>query len=144
MPMNRELRQLLEELPERLPRSKLFPYSELIAEMRCRNYSYREIARFLAEHCEVHITHNAVRNYVKRRCLESHGAFTSPDAGLQDASIAGASSAESQKRSTSREGMEAVRERIAALKTRRHAETPEGPSFRFDPSQPLRLTDQES
>lgn len=116
---NDQLRRLMEEIPERRPRSRLIPYGELIAEMRSRNYSYREISRFLARHCEVAITHNAVRNYVKRCALESHGSSTSPILAVQRAPVAGASTTKPEESPNRREEMEAVRERIAALKTRR-------------------------
>src|ERR1039458_328470 len=63
-----QLRNLLEELPDREPRSSLDPYRELVIEMRRRQYSYREIARFRAKRCGLGISHNAVRNFVNRHC----------------------------------------------------------------------------
>src|SRR5262245_36092448 len=65
-----QLRQLLNELPERGPRSRLDTFSGLIVEMRNRQYSYRDISRFLAERCGVQISHNAVRNFLSRHCSE--------------------------------------------------------------------------
>jgi hypothetical protein len=44
---------LLDSLPEKPPRSRLEPYSELIVELRRRGRTYREIARILAEKCKV-------------------------------------------------------------------------------------------
>jgi hypothetical protein len=137
---NDQLRRLLEELPERGPRSRLHPYGDLIAEMRHRNYSYREIARFLAERCGFQITHNAVRNYVKQYCLESRGPQPSPKSAGQQALPAVAAPTKSEESRSSREEMDEVRQRIATLKTRRHSGTPDEPSFGFDPTQPLRLT----
>src|SRR5215813_13635681 len=65
-----QLRQLLNELPERGPRSRLDTFRDLIVEMRNRQYSYRDISRFLAERCGVQISHNAVRNFLNRHCSE--------------------------------------------------------------------------
>src|ERR1017187_5089462 len=45
---------LLDSLPEKPPRSRLEPYSELIVELRRRGRTYREMARILAEKCKVH------------------------------------------------------------------------------------------
>jgi hypothetical protein len=140
---NDQLRQFLEELPDRGPRSSLRPYGDLIAEMRHRHYSYREISRFLAERCGFQITHNAVRNYVKRYDFESHGTPPSPNSAGQHAPAAVMAPTKSEESPSRREEMQAVRERIAALKTRRDSGKAEGPGFRFDPTQPLRLTDEE-
>ena len=48
---NDQIRQLLDEFPERETRSGLEPYRDLIIEMRRRKYSYREISRLLSERC---------------------------------------------------------------------------------------------
>ena len=42
-----QVRQLLNELPERGPRSRLDTFRDLIVEMRNRHYSYRDISRSL-------------------------------------------------------------------------------------------------
>jgi hypothetical protein len=39
------LKEILNSLPEQLPRSRLEPYSDLIEAMRARNWTYRGIAR---------------------------------------------------------------------------------------------------
>ncbi len=140
MLMEEQLRQLLDKLPERRPRSRLDQYRELIMEMRKRRYSYREISRFLGERCGVGISHNAVRNFINRHCFELAKAEPaqvsnrqrSPDSNAVHTDLPEALAAERPQ---------AVRERIDALKRRSQARENPGPGFRFDPAQPLRLPD---
>jgi hypothetical protein len=135
-----QVRQLLNELPERGPRSRLDPFRELIVEMRRRQYSYREISRFLVDRCGVEVSHNSVRNFLNRQCSESPEP-SPPDA--PDSRRAGASRAIESESPEPRTGEQpqAVRDRIAALKRRSQSASSAGTGFRFDPAQPLRLPD---
>jgi hypothetical protein len=136
-----QLRQLLKELPERGPRSRLDSFRELIVEMRNRQYSYRDISRFLAERCGVQISHNEVRNFLNRHC--SGLPEPSPPA-VPDRRSAGEPSSIRAEPPEPRRGEQpqAVRDRIAALKRRSHPTSDVGTSFRFDPAQPLTLPDE--
>lgn len=138
-----QVRQLLNELPKRGPRSRLDPFRELILEMRNRQYPYRDISRFLAERCGVEISHNAVRNYLTRRCSDLPGPSTPAQAppDRQSASEPRAIVPESLE-SRTREQQQAVRDRIAALKHRSQPTPDADTSFRFDPAQPLTLPDE--
>ena len=51
--MDANLKKMLEELPRKLPRSRLEPYREFIEELRGRGRTYREIAEILADKCAV-------------------------------------------------------------------------------------------
>ncbi len=139
-----QLRQLLDELPYREPRSSLAPYRELVKEMRRREYSYREISRFLAERCAVEISHNAVRNFLKRNCPELLDTPPAPAFGGQCPPKTITTPTDGAKSRSAPQQSQAVRERIAALKRRPPLDTADGPAFRFDPDQPLRLGDEES
>lgn len=134
-----QLRQLLEDLPRRQPRSRLDPYRELIGEMRRREYSYREIARFLAERCGVAMSHNAVRNFVKQHWSEISASPTTlpPPSTIR-------AQTEARENRARPEQPDAVRARIASLKSRPQPEATDRTTFRFDPTQPLQLSDEES
>jgi hypothetical protein len=133
-----QLRQLLKELPERGPRSRLDSFRELIVEMRNRQYSYRDISRFLAERCGVKISHNAVRNFHNRRGSELPETVAPAPRDRQSTGEAPVIEPKSPGPRTG-EQPQAVRDRIAALKRRSQPTSGAGTSFRFDPSQPLTL-----
>ncbi len=44
---------ILDSLPKKRQRSKLEPYTELTYQLRRRGHTYREIARILAEKCDL-------------------------------------------------------------------------------------------
>jgi len=135
-----QLLQLLDELPEREPRSRLDPYRELVAEMRRRKYSYREISRFMAERCGVVICHNAVRNFINRHVSEIAATLQLDESGRQCAASRDAAG-DILPQTRQSEQAQAVHERIAALKRRSRAGPVAEPGFHFDPAQPLQLPD---
>jgi hypothetical protein len=49
--MDANLKRLLDELPDKPPRSRLEPYREFTEELRSRGRTYRDIAEILAEKC---------------------------------------------------------------------------------------------
>jgi len=51
--MDANLQKLLDELPEKSPRSRLEPYREFIEQLRNKGRTYRNIAEILAEKCSV-------------------------------------------------------------------------------------------
>src|SRR5437660_11207065 len=61
-----QLRNIIAALPEKLSRSRLEPYRQLIGELRRRRRTYREIAEVLAEKCDLRISATAVHNFVRR------------------------------------------------------------------------------
>ena len=67
--MKKQLKDLLNSLPQKEPRSRLEPYLELIDAMRRRNWPYRAIARVLDEKCQIHVSPSNVHHFVKRRDL---------------------------------------------------------------------------
>src|SRR5919109_3002403 len=60
-----ELRNIVADLPEKLSRSRLEPYRELIVELRRLRRTYREIAQILGEKCQLHVSAAAVHNFVR-------------------------------------------------------------------------------
>lgn len=54
--MNDGLKDILDALPAKPPRSRLEPYREFIEELRHRGRTYRDIASILAEKCRVQVS----------------------------------------------------------------------------------------
>ena len=67
--MKKRLKEILNSLPPQPPRSRLEPYSELIEAMRARNWTYRGIARVLAEKCGVQVSPSNLHHFVKHHLL---------------------------------------------------------------------------
>jgi uncharacterized membrane protein len=65
--MDERLKQILETLPKKPPRSRMEPYREFIDELRSAGRTYRDIAAILAEKCELRVTASAVHDLVRRR-----------------------------------------------------------------------------
>jgi hypothetical protein len=65
--MEGRLRTILEQLPPDPPRSKLEPYADLIWDLRRRRKTYRAIAAFLAEHCNLQVQHSTIYDFVRVR-----------------------------------------------------------------------------
>jgi hypothetical protein len=136
--MDERLRALIDQIPEKPPRSKLEPHLEVIRELRRKGRTYQEIAQFFGEHLNITVAASTIHAFVQVRARrrkqrlqvelpppagEPTGTAPAPNDGLV-------------------EGAEAddVRERIEALKRRRP--TPEKapkPKFEYNESEPLHL-----
>jgi hypothetical protein len=65
--MKDTFREILESIPPKNHRSKLEPYTELIDQLRRRGRTYREIARILAEKCDLIVASSTLVRYVAAR-----------------------------------------------------------------------------
>ena len=63
--MRKELKDIIDALPEKPPRSRLTPYAELIDEMRERGWTFRAIAGVLAEKCGVRTSPSNLHHFVR-------------------------------------------------------------------------------
>jgi len=70
--VDEKLRQLLAEIPESPPRSKLEPHLDVIRQLRRKRLTYREIAAFLQTHAGVSVHWTTIHAFLKvrarRRC----------------------------------------------------------------------------
>jgi len=124
--MNDRFREILDSLPDAIPRSCLEPYKELIQELRRRKRPYREIAGVLARECGIRVSHSTLYEFVQRHLSKN----------LSKNRTSAEDCAEAQGRPARRDE---VRERIAALK-REPVRSPNQPTtFQFDGTEPLRL-----
>ena len=134
--MDANLQKLLDELPDKPPRSRLEPYREFITELRSRGRTYRNIAEILAEKCGVQVTGSGVHDFVRSRSRSKVSqAQISPtktnqvaadNPGTGDTTPEALSSEEAQRK-------------IAVLKARNSAAETGLCGFEYDPDQPLRL-----
>ena len=134
--MDAKLRNILDELPEKPPRSRLEPYREFIEQLRSKGRTYRNIAEILAEKCGVQVTGSGVHDFVRSRSRPKVSqAQISPtktnQVAVDNPGIAGiAPEVPSSKE---------VQRKIAALKARNTTAEPGMRGFEYDPDQPLRL-----
>jgi hypothetical protein len=134
--MDANLKNILDELPIKPPRSRLDPYREFIKELRGRGRTYRDIAGILAEKCQVQVTGSGVHDFVRSRSRPKVSqAQTGPTKTNQVAvdNLGTAGIAPEVPSS------EEVQRKIAALKARGTTAESGTRGFEYDPDQPLRL-----
>jgi hypothetical protein len=133
-----KLQDILNTLPEKPQRSRLETYRELIDELRQRGWTYRDIARILADKCQLTVSISTLHDFVRLRSLgkrTSAKRFAANEANASTIEPKGAHMICCQNAADSEE----TRRRIAALKARKSTATPSLNDFDFDPAQPLRL-----
>ena len=138
--MDDRLKDILDLLPAKSPRSRLEPYREFIQELRRRGRTYRDIASILSEKCQVQVSASGVHDFVRTRYRREQksrrrakGTITSMAAPAlpQIETAAPAAKVDAP--------VDAVRRKIAALKARKSVIEPTPEAFHFDSSEPLRL-----
>ena len=132
--MDDYLKKILDDLPDKPPRSRLEPYRDFIVELRRRGRTFREIAGILAEKCQVQVTGSGIHDFLRTR-LERDGSQrpNAPKSARRDA----ARPAVSMLPKTS--SGDEVQRRIAELKARNSAAQQSANGFEYDPDEPLRL-----
>jgi hypothetical protein len=136
--MDAKLREILDSLPNKPPRSRLEPYREFIEELRRRGRTYVDIAGILGEKCQVQVTASGVHDFVRTRSRMKRRSAQqiayAPPKSVPNST--GAGRADSTRKPS---GDDEVRRRIAAFKARKPAAAEEPDRFQFDPTEPLRL-----
>ena len=143
--MNDGLKDILDALPVKPPRSRLEPYREFIEELRHRGHTYRDIAGILAEKCQIQVSASGVHDFVRTRSRRNQKARRRSSAVVAKSTTARTSQTiETQPPATRAAApVDEVRRKIAALKVRTSVIEPAPENFRFDPSEPLRLKKQD-
>jgi IS30 family transposase len=133
--MDERLRTLLNQIPEKPPRSKLEPHLEVIRELRRKGRTYQEIAHFFGEHLNVTVAASTIHAFVQvraRRRKQLPQIELPPPTGPTETAPAAAN-----------DGLVGtttdVRERIAAIKQRRPPEKAPKPKFEYNENEPLHL-----
>lgn len=65
--MDERLRALIDQIPDKPPRSKLEPHLDVIRELRRKGRTYQEIAQFFGEHLNVTVAASTIHAFVQVR-----------------------------------------------------------------------------
>ena len=118
MAIDPSISRLLDDIPEKPPRSKLELHADVIATLRRKRRTYREIAEFFREHLAITVAPSTIHDFVRvRRRRGKRGIVFS---GEQSASEANDGSSPPVPGLSATE--DDVQRRIAALKRRTPAE----------------------
>jgi hypothetical protein len=135
--MDDKVNEILERLPAKPPRSRLDPHATLIEELRRRGRTFAEIARVLAEECQLSTCPSNIHHFLKLRTrkakLVRRAGVTSDDTSEVASQHVTGSAVLQRTPSTD------VAQRIAALKQRKPLPPPVSEGFDYDPNEPLRL-----
>jgi hypothetical protein len=132
--MDPVISRLMDDLPDKPPRSKLEPHADVIAALRRKRHTYREIAGFFREHLSITVSPSTIHDFVRvRRGRGKRKVGSAQDEVPADPKALHRPKA-SEKPSVADE---AARQRIAAVK-RRTAEEPQ-PLFKYEEDEPLKL-----
>jgi len=134
--MDANLKKILDELPDRPPRSRLEPYREFIGELRSRGRSYRNIAEILAEKCGVQVTGSGVHDFVHSR---SRPKVSPTQLSPINTNQVGADNPGTAGTAPVVPSSEEVQRKIAALKARNSASDPGPRGFEYDLDEPRRI-----
>ena len=126
---------LLDDLPDKPPRSKLEAHADVIAALRRKRRTYREIAQFFREHLSIAVSPSTIHDFVrvrrgreKRKADAVHDEIPAPAKHLSRLDPIGNPS----------RADEDTLQRIADLKRRAPAPEPE-PLFTYKDDEPLKL-----
>jgi hypothetical protein len=135
--MDERLRALIEQIPEKPPRSKLEPHLEVIRELRRKGRTYQEIAQFFGEHLNMTVAASTIHAFVQVRARRRtrRPEIELPPPSTEPAETAPAVGKQGVLTSTDA----AVRERIEAVKRRQPPESATKPKFEYDESEPLHI-----
>lgn len=139
--MNDRFQEILDNLPPKRPRSRLDAYAELVNEMRRRGTTYRNIAKVLAEKCQLEVSASTVHDFVRVR-LRSHKPVK-----RQRNAVARINRNDAARRAPPRINKaqeddprgDDIQRRIAAFKVRSAPAEAKPKEFQYDPDEPLHL-----
>jgi len=133
--MDEKLRALLDQIPEKPPRSKLEQHLEVIRELRRKGRTYQEIAQFFAEHLHLAVAASTIHAFIQVRARRRQPR---PQIELPPvpATVLGTAPAVGGVAA----GIDVdVMNRIEALKRRPPPEKPQKPRFEYNANEPLKL-----
>jgi hypothetical protein len=136
--MDDKVKEILDRLPVKPPRSRLELHAALIEEMRRRGRTFVEIARVLAEECHVSSSPSNIHHFVKVRTRKARLAKRASVRSGVSSDVASSPLAASKTILQPTPSTDASL-RIAALKQRKPSPTPVSVGFDYDPNEPLRL-----
>lgn len=127
---------LLDDLPDKPPRSKLEAHADVITTLRRKRRTYREIAQFFREHLSITVSPSTIHDFVRvRRGREKRKADSVRDVVPAQAKRVNRVNAIGNPSPTDEDALQ----RIAELKQRKPAPEPE-PLFTYKDDEPLKLS----
>jgi hypothetical protein len=132
--MDPVISKLLDEIPEKPPRSKLEVHADVIATLRQKRRTYCEIAEFFREHLAITVSPSTIHDFVrvrrrrgKRNVASDNQPKTSAPKDVASPPVKGTSP-----------NNDDMHRKIAAMKRRTPVEPPRL-IFDYDPNEPLKL-----
>jgi len=132
--MDPNISKLLDEIPERPPRSKLELHADVIAALRQKRRTYSEIAEFFREHLAITVAPSTIHDFVRVRRRRGKRNTASPDEPHTGKPRDEATPPVTHSSAADDDGQR----KIAALKSRTPAEPPQ-PVFIYNENEPLTL-----
>jgi hypothetical protein len=128
--MDPTLLSLLDSIPQKPARSKLETHRELIRQLRRKGCTYRDIVRILRERVGLDVAVSTIHSFIKvrakhRKLVQYELPPLEPDSPV-----------------SARMSPDDVASRIAALKAKPIEQKAKPKHFRFEESEPLKLTNQ--
>jgi hypothetical protein len=133
---------IVDSLPEKRPRSRLEPYTELIDHLRKLGRTYREIERILLEKCGIHAPRCTINDFVRQRSRRKSKTQKSPPLSVENANLPTTASAGEKEPSHAKKDLPEIDDtyrRIAALKQSKPSAAKTADLFHYDPNEPLRI-----
>ncbi len=126
--MDPAISKLVDEISEKPTRSKLEPHAEIIAALRRKRRTYREIVQFFQEHLAITVAPSTIHDFVRvRRRRGKRNTDSSEQHAVPSRQVTPASVVKND-----------VQQRIAALKRRTPPDQPQ-PLFTYEEDEPLKL-----
>jgi hypothetical protein len=139
--MDPKLQEILNDLPDAVPRSKLEPYREFILRLRRQGRSFETIREILSTRCSLKVSHGNLVEFVQRRARPRTAiAAANAEQPPLDPVYRQPVELEGQAKPTPRwtqEEIEAMRAKARASAHRPTTEPKPPPLFHYDPTRPL-------
>ena len=133
--MDETVRKLLDQIPQKAPRSKLEPHVELIRELRRKGQTYGKIAQFFGDHLKMKVVPSTIYAFVRVRARrrQRRPQVELPPAAAPNIRIGHIES------TLSTDGEAEMRKRVEELKRRLPPEEVQKTKFECNANEPLRL-----
>jgi len=134
--------QILKDLPKKPARSRLDPYGSLIEELLGSGWTYRAVARILADKCNAHSSISTIDHFMRRRKKPKRNSSKHQRPARRaeaEGGIAAGTEGKGILTTEPKTTEDSVYQRIAALKQRPVPVQNAANAFHYDPDKPLQL-----
>ena len=134
--------QIMRDLPQKPARSRLDPFGSMIEELLGSGWTYRAVARILAEKCSLHASISTIHHFMHRRAKAKRNASKRQHPAPRNEPESGTTVMKEERgilTTGTKTTDDSVYQRIAALKQRPAPVQNAINLFHFDPDKPLQL-----